>query len=157
MFFIEFQQVDGNVVATGSGSVNTAGLIRVGTDRAADFPLIVPQVANYGTGTPGQPITNFTRFSGLTGPSSFGPGGLKNASTFSGGPLILLGRDGILDLPVDYISGATFSNSDTFNNATFSNLGLSVGTYTYTFGSGADADSLVVRIGAAVPSLQRRQ
>jgi hypothetical protein len=155
-FIISIQQVGANVVGTGSGSVDTAGLTQGNTVPSADYDLVSAQFANYGAGVPGEPVTLFTQFSGLSGPLSFGAGATTNASTTSGSSIILVGKvsgggPGIVDLPVGYVSGSSFSNSDIFNNKTLDGLGLTLGTYTYTFGAGDDADSIVVQIGPVAP------
>jgi hypothetical protein len=46
------------------------------------------------------------------------------------------------------MSGAKLSNTMTFTGETFTMLGVKPGTYTYTWGTGANADSLIVEIGA---------
>jgi hypothetical protein len=151
-FVISILQEGTNVVATGSGSVNTAGLVADPNPVMKGlYDLVAPKFANIGFGVPATPFGSFTEFSGLSGPASFGSGDTKNANTTSGASFILVGKEdgqGIVDLPVTYVSKTLFTDSDTFNNATFSSLGLTVGTYTYTFGSGVNADSIVVQIGA---------
>jgi hypothetical protein len=161
-FIISIQQDGANVVATGSGSIDTAGLTKASnTFRAADYDLVNAKFANYGAGVPGEPVTLFTQFSGLSGPLSFGAGDTTNASTSSGSSIILVGKvtgggPGIVDLPEGYVAGSFFSNVNIFNNKTLDALGLTLGTYTYTFGNGADADSIVVQIGPVAPSLDTR-
>jgi hypothetical protein len=151
-FTISIQQVGANVVGTGSGSVDTAGLTAGNTIPRGLYDLVDPQFANYGAGEPLEPNTIFRQFSGVSGPSSFGPSSqTTNASSSTGISLILAGRDGIVELPSDYLSGSFFTNQDIFSNKTLDGLGLTLGTYTYTFGAGDDADSIVVQIGPVAP------
>jgi len=49
-----------------------------------------------------------------------------------------------------YHSGSALSATDTWDNTTLADLGLDPGVYTYSWGSGADADTLQVRIGGAI-------
>jgi hypothetical protein len=58
-----------------------------------------------------------------------------------------------------YVSGAPLGTStDTWDNATFSSLGLTPGTYKWAWGSAAnaDADSFTVHIGTTVPEPSTR-
>ena len=58
-----------------------------------------------------------------------------------------------LFIPAGYVSGNPLSDSATWDNATFSSLGATPGTYIWNWGSGATADSFTLNIGAvAVPS-----
>jgi hypothetical protein len=87
----------------------------------------------------------------LTGPGSFGSGvfSVATAGTGSGDRLgfTFSGSDLILVVPDDYVSGETLAGENRFNNRNFTNLGVTEGTYVWTWGSGANADSLTLRIG----------
>jgi hypothetical protein len=102
-------------------------------------PSIGPSIANLivaeGTG--------LSRYTGFSGPSSFGPGNtIVNASSDSGdsvgiiGPTFFLGPS--IFLPAGYVSGTALSDSSTYNSANFASLGVTPGTYTWAWGDGAD-------------------
>ena len=140
------QQVGSDVVMTGSGSVNTAGLTQGGTGSIKGF--LNPSDTTFSVGPP----TNSTIriWSGMTGNKpSIGPGSLTLASSGTGDTFSLTTwNGGGLYLPVNYISGAALSGQSTFAGTTISALGLTIGNYTWTWGSGANAGSAVMTIGA---------
>jgi hypothetical protein len=90
-------------------------------------------------------------YTGLTGPSSFGSGGVELANSGSGQIVgvagsLLTTSEGvpipILGVPVGYVSGSSLGTStDTWDDATFASLGVTPGLYTWTWGSGKDKDS----------------
>jgi hypothetical protein len=54
-------------------------------------------------------------------------------------------------VPDGYRSGDPLSDASIYLDQTFATLGIVEGTYIYRFGAGANADSLTVQIGPAVP------
>jgi len=50
-----------------------------------------------------------------------------------------------LGVPHGYVSGATLSDSMTFNNATFASLGVTPGTYVWTWGTGLENQNFTFR------------
>ena len=54
-----------------------------------------------------------------------------------------------LGVPHGYVSGATLSDSMTFNNATFASLGVTPGTYVWTWGTGLENQNFTLVIGGA--------
>jgi hypothetical protein len=146
---ITFEQVGNNVVATGSGSINLAGLTG---------PIsyeIYPTTYGYVEPASGNLFNNSGEdavYSGLTGPTSFGPGTPTLASSVSGDSIGIFGLDQFLELPKGYVSGSSLSNIETWDNNSISNLGLTSGTYIWNFGSGVNADYFELVIpGEAVP------
>ena len=85
----------------------------------------------------------------ITGPTSFGSGGLTNASSGSG---FLVGINGALDqvfIPGGITPSQPLPGSATWNNATFASLGLTPGTYTWTWGTGLPNQNYTLIIGGA--------
>ena len=135
-YTVTLEQVGPNVVAIGSGALDPTGLDKLRFPFAAapairpDFGVIVTgsgiltdQLADHYTGA-------------ITGPSSFGSGGFMLATTGTGD---IVGIGGVqLLVPFGYASGTLLSGSATFNNATFSSLGVTPGTYVWTWGTGAN-------------------
>jgi hypothetical protein len=142
-FIITFAQDGPDVDVTGTGSLNLTALT---FDIAGSGVLgIIPRNTTVQIGTAG-PLDDYR---GISGPSSFGPGGI--ALTGSGtGPIVGLFED-LLVTPDGYVSGSSFTSSATFDNTTISGLGLTPGTYTWTWGSTANgtADDLKIVIPAA--------
>ncbi len=142
---IDIFQEGGNVVATGSGTIDLTDLNESPAGPANGPPELdaadgFARVGAYST------IIGFT---GVSGPASFGPGGQFIASTGSGDAFGVLGGvgGGSLQTYYGYTSKSPLSGSSTYDGQTLASLGLTPGRYVYTWGSGADADRLTVNIG----------
>jgi len=132
-------------VVIGSGSVDLAGLSRIGEDVLPASGISAQNAVAGATGT----VAVYAR---ITDPGSFGPGGHVDASRGDGDAVAVNGWDGFLGVPLAYVSNSTLSSSMEFANQTFASIGLTPGRYTWTWGSGSNADSLTVQIGpVAVP------
>jgi len=138
------QQVGSNVVMTGSGSVNTAGLTNSGNANRAGS--VNPSFSAFTVGSPTDVSEIY--WSGLTGNKpSIGQGPFTLASTGTGDTFCLSTYSGGgLYLPLNYVSGAALAGQSTFSGTTLSALGLTIGNYTWTWGSGANAGSAVMTI-----------
>jgi hypothetical protein len=142
----------GNVVATASGSINTAGLTANGN---SSLPIYINAGSSYiYVGSSG---ANTDEYITVSGPSSFGSGGASFGSSGSGSMVGLTGGSNLL-VPHGYVSGSSISGSAVWNGATLNSLGVTKGTYTWVWGSGATADSLTLYAGTtpganSVPSL----
>ena len=135
----------GNVVGTGSGTIDTTDLTLGSTinQHATVFPsngeIILGPTGN----------TSCTFYSGVTGPTTqFGSGSFTNPSSGSGNLVEINGGTDHLFLPLGYSSGAALSDTDTWNGASFSSLGVTPGTYVWTWGTGPDADSYTLNVGS---------
>ena len=137
-YTVVLQQVGANVVATGSGAIDLTGL-NFGTTFTNGQALIVANEAQIFTGPTS--LTSFGLYTGLSGPTDFGSGSVKFANRGSG-DLVGIGAFELLIVPHGYISGTPLSDSMTFNNATFSSLGVTPGTYVWTWGTGLPNQNL---------------
>jgi hypothetical protein len=143
-FIVNLDQVGPNVVATGSGTIDLAGL-------SLPFPnsfraVMQPQFGQIAIGSPNdEPVDVYTGITGAT--SSFGPGngGASFPNSGSGDKVFI--NPGMLLVPSGYVSGNPLSSISTYDNRTFSTLGVTPGTYLWTWGSGAHADSFTLNIG----------
>ena len=145
-FTITLEQIGSNVVANGSGAINLTGLTFAG-GAAIGGGGIQASAGQIITGSPG----SARAYTGLNGPTSFGSGGLFDASTSSGD---LFGRfptqfGGPLLVPEGYVSGIALSNSMTFDNATIASLGVTPGTYVWSWGTGLPNQNFTLVIGRA--------
>ncbi len=144
-YIVTLVQQGSNVVATGSGTIDLTGLSFIFTDNEA--AAINPSDAFIVTGpVTVEPLDDYV---GFVGPASFGSGSATSASSGSGDTVGIFGSPGLLFLPSGYLSGAALSDSATYDNQTFSSLGVTPGSYVWTWGSGADADSFTLDIGTA--------
>ncbi len=148
-YVLTVSQSGSNVVANGSGSINTAGLSNGGTATIGaalwpSFPFgsLIEMAAGV------QPVKLWLA---VSGPASFGSGPQVFASSASGSTIGLIANDGLY-LDPGYVSGSPLSSTATWNNTTIAGLGLTPGTYTYTWGTGPNADSFTLIIGAVPPS-----
>ena len=144
---INIEQAGGDVVATGSGSLDVTDLSYDGP-ASTDFGIMNPSIGYLVVGP--ELVGPVDVYSGISGPSSLGGGGNQLASSGSDGPLGVYG--GLLELfvPAGYVSGSSLSAVATWDDATIASLGLTPGTRSYTWGTGTHADSLTISI-AAVP------
>jgi hypothetical protein len=145
---IDMSEVGGNVVTTGSGTVDLTDLSF--SSSGSDAGFVFASVGAVAVGSSGADDL----YSGATGPASFGAGGFIIPFGQSGDLLGLIANVAPAEIlvPHGYVSGASLSGSSTYVGQTFASLGLTPGTYLYTWGSGPTADSLTVQIGpAAIP------
>jgi hypothetical protein len=141
------EQVGPDVIATGTGMINTVGLTLVGSFSAPD------QVAPaFGALLIGQGAA-YDAYVGMTGPSGFGPGSQTTASSATGDYVGFqeIGGGFVL-VPIGYVSGDPISGNATFSSTTLSALGVTTGTYTWTWGTGSTLDSLTLYAGVPAPT-----
>lgn len=146
-YFIQASEIGGNVVFTGSGSLNLTAL--------TPSSLIAPNTSFvYASGSSiilGNPEAT-QLFSGILPPGNFGSGNFAGTTTTTGAQIGVLGTN--LRAPLGYISGASLGTSTaTFESSTLSSLGLAAGNYVWSWGQGASSDTLTLQIGdvSAVP------
>jgi hypothetical protein len=145
---IDMSEVGGNLVITGSGTIDLAGLSF--SSSGLDHGFVFASLGGVAVGPEGADDL----YSGVAGPASFGTGGFIIPFGQSGDVFGVLGTFSppTILVPHGYVSGTSLSGSSTYVGQTFTSLGLKQGTYLYTWGSGADGDSLTVQIGpASVP------
>lgn len=145
-FTVTLEQEGNNVVATGSGTVDLTGLSFDGT-LFNDDGFLHPRDGVLAIG--GAPTEGY--YTSISGPISFGSGGSTDASTYTGDPVSILAVNGWITLPTNYISGTPLSGGATWDNATFSSLGVTPGTYTWTWDQGANSYVLDIESSAPVP------
>ena len=141
---VTFSQQGSNVVADGTGSINTTGLTQAGITyldpwEDASNPSIVFGPANAG----------YYVYNAASGPANFGTGYLNMASSSTGQAFGMMYSSHDIVISPGYTSGSSLVGEDIWNNTTLAALGLTIGTYTYTFGSGVNTDSLVIKVQAA--------
>lgn len=148
-------QEGGDVVVTGSGSINLSGLTFV--ENRTNF-------SNLFTATqlfvgPQTDAGSVSIWSGLSGPASIGTDDfiietpdVSSAASF-GSLFGIISNDfsgpagsgnSLLVLPLGYISGAALSGTSRYSGQSLSSLGLTPGTQTWTIGSGPSADTVQV-------------
>jgi len=133
-YIVTLDQVGSDVVATGSGAIDLAGLTFRFHAIAGGPPEIAPFDAMI---TFAQHLANVDVYRGFTGPTTFGLGHGVVANTFTGDPVAISGEPffGGIVVPLGYVSGTPLSDSMTFNNATIASLGARPGIYEWTWGT----------------------
>ena len=137
---IQIQEVGGNVVATGNGTINLTGLSFFTSSTFGGS--VNPSNANVIVG----PSSLTDLYSGPTSSLVMGAGASALASFSSGNHFGIEGNF-LVDVPHGYTSGTSLSGSSTFSGKTFASLGLNPGTYTYSW----SADSVTVQVGPSTP------
>ena len=140
-FIAVINQVGTDVVVTGSGTIDLTGLSLFADGSSPDAQIIPIQ------GVLSLQYGSIFVYANISGPTSFGMGGITRASSSSGDVVGLYGfGSNMLVVPAGYVSGNPLSDTSTYNNATVAGLGLTPGTYTWTWGTGIHADSFELQI-----------
>lgn len=142
-FTVTFSQAGGDVVATGAGSLNLAGLASFSS--AALQGQVDPGNGLLLLGAAGTAQNYDAYFSATTG---FGPVGQRLATSGAGG-LAGFFAGGNLFVPIGYASGASLSSTSRFAGSTLAALGLNPGTYTYSYSTmqgGAVLDTITINV-----------
>jgi hypothetical protein len=145
VFTAVITEVGLNVVMSGTGTFNLNDLTTT-FNFGGTGASVTANTARLTIGTTG---TNITQYSGntLTGPSTFGSGTQRNASSGTGSmfgvaPFV---TDRTILVPTGYVSGTNITGSSTYLNQSLSSLGLTSGTYTWTWGTGSNSGSFVLQ------------
>lgn len=136
-----------DVIASGSGTVNTTALTNSG-GHASSVSQVLPDIgiAWIGSGP-------WTSYSVIAGPVGFGTGqGNKIASSSTGGAVGVAMVPQTVIVPQGYVSGSSLSSGARWDGQTIANLGMTPGTYKWTWGVGPTADSFTLVIGSPPPS-----
>lgn len=140
-YIIYFEEAGGNVVATGSGSLDLTGLM--GAFPSTGTPAVHPNFPSVLLGPP--PSGMIDIYNGGAGPISWGTGPSTAADAGSGN-LVGASYDlsvGLVFVPQGYVSGTDLGTSTaTWTGASFASLGLAPGSYVSTWG----ADSFTVNV-----------
>jgi hypothetical protein len=131
-YVVTLTQEGTDVVATGSGPIDLTGLGFNFPSGAAAF--ISPDSGAIFTG----PSSTEGVYTGFTGPGSFGSGGGVFASSASGDLVGINAANGVIGVPVSYVSDSPLSDIATYAGQTFATLGVTPGKYEWTWGTGAN-------------------
>jgi PEP-CTERM motif len=151
---IDISQVGANVVMTGSGVIDLAGLTFDASGPLPTNGIIWPDAAEIITGAAG----SVDLYTGASGPTSMGSGAESLGNTASGDQFGVGDSTGtiIIFVPAGY-DGTSLSGTATFDNTTLAMLGLSPGTYTYTWSAAVTPGvvpgdgNLTVNVSSVVP------
>jgi PEP-CTERM motif len=148
-YLLKYEEVGADVVAKGSGSLDTTDLSLVGSGVGSCFGA----AGLFALACVGPQSIDIDNYRGFVGPLSFGPGTTTFLDSSGSGDFTgIIGRTGFLDLPGGYISRSFLSGEATFANSDFQDVGLTPGTYVWSWGTGPDADTFTVQIGVPEPS-----
>jgi hypothetical protein len=140
---VTLEEVGTNVVATGSGTLDLTDLTFGGVSTLGGE--MMPSNGTIFTGpASGAAVEDF---GSVIGPTSFGSGSGTGADSGSGDLVGIASGFGHV-VPFEIVVGEALSDTSTYDNQTFSSLGVTPGTYEWTWGTGADADSFTLQIGA---------
>jgi hypothetical protein len=157
-YVVTFEQIGLNVVATGSGNIDLTGLTLSTTIHPILAAGVNPPeaVVNLSSGTSDLYTGTFSGPPGGVlgpgfGPGTGIPGPLFEPATSSTGNLVFFSLTfSSVHVFEGYVSDASLGTStDTWDNATFTSLGLTSGNYEWTWGTLPD-QSFTIEVGAPV-------
>jgi hypothetical protein len=144
-YVVTLQQVGPNVVATGSGALDLTGLTFFDTESFTSemqpFAAIIytgPAYPNFAMGD--------VYVGNINGPGNFGSGGNTITANNASGDIVgIFGLFPDIVVPQGYIS-RVLSDSATYDNQTFSSLGVTPGTYEWTWGNGPNQNFTLIAV-----------
>lgn len=149
-YTLTLEQQGSNVVATGSGTLDLDGLT-LGLSGVGSSGEIFPLGAIILVGS--APIS-FDQYGPVTGPTSFGSGGLTDASNGSGDDVGINGNIENLFVPAGYMSGNPLLSTAIWDGQTLNSLGVTPGVYVWTWeppGTATDDSFTLDAVAATVP------
>lgn len=132
---ITFEQVGDDVLVSTAGSLNMAGLTRVGTSSTAFYPAVYPSFGLIFLG-PGEDTVEMFMYAVESPPSNFGAGGFLDAGGGALGEDVLIIDHAIIMINPDYGSGENLSAGAVFVNTTVQGMGIDPGSYVWTLANG---------------------
>lgn len=149
-YLVKLTQQGNKVVASGSGELDLTGLDgTIGYAGATTGSAIEP---NQGLLVTGPAASLYSVYTGFSGPSSFGGGSfaLGTAGTGYTVDFDAVAGNQSLAMSQGYISGTALTSGTTWNDASFSTLGLTPGKYEWKWGAGTGEQTFTLLIGNAV-------
>jgi large exoprotein involved in heme utilization and adhesion len=144
-YVVTLTQEGGDVAATGSGPIDLTGLSLV-PDAGISSSRIAPSEGFIIAGGTGE----FDLYGPITGPGSFGSGGVTLANSGGGDLVGIVVPVGSVLVPTGYVSDSPLSDTATYAGQTFATLGVTPGKYEWTWGTGAN-QNFTLDIGVPVP------
>jgi hypothetical protein len=148
-YVVTLQEIGSDVVATGSGPIDLTGLSSLTTGSAG--ARVIPSIGQIITGPPNTGFNPIDRYTGFSGPTSIGSGGVTFADSGSGDLVGITGSLSILILQLGYVSGDPLSDTTTYTGKDFTTLGVTPGTYIWTWGTGVNQNFTLIIGATAVP------
>jgi hypothetical protein len=140
-YVVTLQEAGSDVIATGSGPIDLTGLSPTGGDNST-HAVLEPVTGLIVTGP--TDTTDVEVFTGYSGPTSFGSGGVTEANSGSGDAVGISPLFNLIAVPLDYDSGDPLSNTATYDGETFNSLGVTPGIYVWTWGEGENQNFTLI-------------
>ncbi|MBC2601613.1 hypothetical protein [Puniceicoccus vermicola] len=140
---LTMEEVGSNVVLTGSGTIDLAGMTSAGSQSGFNAE-VQPLQGMISLGS----AASFDAYSGsFSGPAFGTSNAVTSADSATGSPFgfVGIGKSLFLAVPSGFGSGDALGISTaTFNNTSFNDLGVTPGTYSYSWGDNGSATLTVV-------------
>jgi hypothetical protein len=139
----------GNVVLSGTGSVDLTGLT-FDDEESGGSPFINPSISAFRAGDTDS-LADYDVYAGALGPASIGTGSSYRPREFSTGSGDAFGFHidnsridpaGMVNVPRGYVSGSSLTGTGVFTGHTFESLGVTTGTYVWSWAS----DSITLNV-----------
>lgn len=148
VYTIQLVEVGGDVVATGSGSLNLTAVS--GQSNGLQWAFVIPNASWLTVGQTVSTTVDIYQMQNFVSPPGIGTGGFAAAISGSGGNVGVNAANVIV--PLGYVSGTALpATTSTWAGASLASLGITPGSHTWSWGNGLTADSIVVNAVAAAP------
>jgi hypothetical protein len=145
---INVVESDGDVVATATGSIDVSSLTLVSSTSGGGHLIWgdYPGGSAFITGHSNNVVGSVYAITGPSPSNFITSTGYTQASYGSGLVIGVLGGNRLYIANGAYVSGDPITSSATWENKTFEDLGLQVGSYIFSWGSGETADTLTINV-----------